>query len=72
MPYEQGGLATALNQHYDKGNDEPFVNELFKIRCFGNGNSHIWFLRQDVLDKVNQTIADYCDGNAIPDARMSA
>lgn len=68
MDYEQGRLTTALNQHYDGGNDEPYVDELFKIRCFRNGNSHVWFLNDDALAGVNKTIADYCDGNAIPDA----
>ena len=33
--------------------------EYFKIRVFKNGNVHCWFKRDDLVEKVNQVLADY-------------
>ena len=33
--------------------------DLFKIRCYKNGNCHIWFKRDDLVEKVNRLLADY-------------
>lgn len=42
--------------------------EYFKIRIFKNGNAHLWFKRDDLVDKVNQLIGEYY-GNPIPEDR---
>lgn len=33
--------------------------ELFKVRCFKNGNLHLWFKRRDLMDRVNTLLAEY-------------
>lgn len=68
LPYQPGGLRDAMNTHFQRQRDEPFENDLYKVRGFGNGNAHVWFKRLDLLDKVNETIGAYCDGRAIPNA----
>lgn len=38
----------------------------FKIRCYKNGNCHLWFTRPDLVKKVNKTLAEFY-GDVIPD-----
>lgn len=33
--------------------------EFFKIRAYKNGNAHLWFTRDDLLEKVNRMLAEY-------------
>lgn len=42
--------------------------DYFRLRCFKNGNAHVWFKRDDLLDKVNQLLGEYY-GAAIPEER---
>jgi len=37
---------------------KPDQNRI-KIRAFENGNLHLWFLDQDLLDGVNRVIAEH-------------
>ncbi len=39
----------------------------FRIRGFKNGNAHLWFTRDDLVEKANKVLADFC-GEVIPDA----
>lgn len=39
----------------------------FRVRCFKNGNIHLWFTRKDLLVEVNKLLAEYY-GAALPDA----
>lgn len=34
-------------------------SEFFRVRVFKNGNAHVWFLRDDLVEKVNLLLADY-------------
>lgn len=34
-------------------------SDYFRIRAFKNGNAHVWFKRDDLLDRVNLLLADY-------------
>lgn len=34
-------------------------NSYFKVRCFKNGNAHLWFTRDDLVRKVNKLLAEY-------------
>ncbi len=34
-------------------------NEYFRVRGFKNGNAHLWFLRDDLVLKVNKLLAEY-------------
>lgn len=43
-------------------------DEYFRIRTFKNGNCHIWFLRDDLLKRVNLLLGDYY-GSPIPEER---
>lgn len=38
----------------------------FKIRTFMNGNAHLWFLRDDLVEKANQLLAEFY-GAVLPD-----
>lgn len=33
--------------------------EYFRVRVFKNGNAHVWFKRDDLVEKVNLLLADY-------------
>lgn len=39
----------------------------FRIRGFKNGNAHLWFTRDDLVERANKTLADFY-GEVIPDA----
>lgn len=41
-------------------------SEYFRIRTFMNGNAHLWFTRDDLVEKANLTLADYY-GEVLPD-----
>lgn len=43
-----------------------FENQYVKIKMFKNGNAHLWFKRLDLIDKVNEIIADWYGDKAIP------
>lgn len=41
--------------------------EYFRIHCFKNGNAHLWFKRDDLVDRANKVLAAYY-GEVLPDA----
>lgn len=41
-------------------------NEYFTVRVFKNGNCHVWFRRDDLVEKVNKLLAEYY-GAVVPD-----
>lgn len=43
-------------------------SEYMKVRCYKNGNAHLWFKRDDLVEKVNRLLAEYY-GAAIPEER---
>lgn len=43
-------------------------SEFFRVRGFKNGNAHIWFKRDDLVDRVNQLLGEYY-GAPIPEDR---
>lgn len=42
----------------------------FKVRTYKNGNAHLWFTRDDLVEKVNKLLAEYY-GEVIPDGRQA-
>ena len=42
-------------------------SQYLKIRCYKNGNAHLWFTRPDLVEKANKVLAAYY-GEVIPDA----
>ena len=43
-------------------------SDFFKVRAFKNGNAHVWFKRDNLVDKVNQLLGEFY-GNPIPEER---
>jgi len=35
------------------------VTEYFKVRIYKNGNAHLWFTRDDLVEKVNKLLAEW-------------
>lgn len=67
---DPGALCRAIAEDRRGGwNPRQSVTETpyFRVRCFQNGNAHLWFLRDDLVDKANQVLADYY-GEVLPDA----
>ncbi len=42
--------------------------EYYRVRVFLNGNVHLWFKRKDLVEKVNELLAEYY-GAVIPDGQ---
>jgi hypothetical protein len=40
----------------------------FKVRAYQNGNAHVWFKRDDLVEKVNKLLGEYY-GAVIPEER---
>lgn len=36
-----------------------YENEYFKVKAFKNGNAHLWFKRDDLVDQINDIIQEY-------------
>ena len=45
-----GGLEARQSQH---------AGDYFKVRIFKNGNAHLWFTRDDLVEKVNLLLAEH-------------
>lgn len=43
------------------------VTDYLKIRCYKNGNAHLWFTRPDLVEKANRELAAFY-GEVLPDA----
>lgn len=66
-----GGIVGILRncRQYAHGARQDIVeNAFFKVCVYKNGNAHVWFKRDDLVEKVNKVLADYY-GEVIPDAR---
>ncbi len=42
--------------------------DYFKVRCFKNGNAHLWFTRKDLVEQANKLLAGYY-GEVIGDGK---
>ena len=62
-------LAKVREDRQDGWNPRQSVTETeyFRVRCFKNGNAHMWFLRDDLVEKANKVLAAYY-GEVLPDA----
>ena len=53
-----GMLESRRDGHY--GPKQSYhENEYLRVRCFMNGNAHLWFRRDDLVCKVNKLLAEY-------------
>lgn len=70
-PLNYGGIVGAVESERSKGwgrRQSECSSEFFTIRCYKNGNAHVWFRRDDLVDKANQLLAEYY-GAVIPEER---
>lgn len=68
--YEVGAARKAITdeRHGGSGARQTLVYiDYFKIRVYMNGNVHLWFTREDLVERVNQELAAYY-GAVLPDA----
>jgi hypothetical protein len=73
-PKEYYGLKAAIDKARGNrwGPQQCLVEtEFFKVRTYENGNAHIWFMRDDLLKKVNQLLGEYYDA-PIPEERAAS
>ncbi|MDR6954170.1 hypothetical protein J2X65_003538 [Ancylobacter sp. 3268] len=42
-----------------KPHQSEHQGDYFKVRIFKNGNAHLWFARDDLVEKVNRILADH-------------
>jgi hypothetical protein len=68
-PFLPRTLESAMCAAFEKG--EVFEDTYYRARAFKNGNLHLEFKRLDLLDKVNEQIADFYADGALPDARAA-
>lgn len=66
---DPNGLRQAINADRSSWGAQQSVTETryFRIKGFMNGNAHIWFKRDDLVEKANLILAAYY-GEVIPDA----
>ena len=50
-------LEARINEAILEGDD--YVDDRIKIRAFDNGNLHLWFLDENLLDGINRIIAEH-------------
>lgn len=68
-----GGLVAKIREDRTQGRycfgPRQSVTEsaYFRVRGFKNGNAHLWFLRDDLVEKANKVLAEYY-GEVLPDA----
>ncbi len=71
MPLSYAGIVGAVEQsrHGAFGaRQSEAESDYFTARCFKNGNLHLWFKRDDLLERVNRLLGDYY-GAPIPEDR---
>jgi hypothetical protein len=68
-PFQPRTLESAMNTAFEQG--EVFESDYYRAKAFKNGNMHVEFKRQDLLDKVNEQIGEFYANGALPDARKA-
>jgi hypothetical protein len=68
--HTERALESAINGAMKAG--ETYEDEYFKVRGFKNGNGHIDFKRLDLVDKVNDIIAEHYGDNTLANGRAAA
>jgi len=67
--FQPRALESAMNASFKQS--EVFVSDYYRAKAFKNSNMHVEFKRLDLLEKVNEQIAEFYAGNALPDARRA-
>lgn len=72
VPTRYPGIVAAIEEdRHGKGygaKQSESESEYFKARCYLNGNLHLWFKRDDLVDRVNRLLGEYY-GAPIPEER---
>lgn len=72
QPKDYAGIVGVLEQArsgWGMGPRQTEVHsEFFTVRVFKNGNCHVWFRRDDLVERVNKLLAEYY-GAVIPEER---
>ena len=59
-PDYQNGLCAAFRTSLAaRDGEREFTTPYYRVRWFKNGNAHLWFLRDDLVEKANRLIADH-------------
>lgn len=61
-PQLHGGIVNVVEQargQYGGVRQSEHNSEYFKIKCYQNGNAHVWFKRDDLVEKVNKLLGEY-------------
>lgn len=69
-PPNYGGIVGAVDssRHGFGAHQSTAESDFFRIRVYQNGNAHVWFKREDLVEKANKLLAEYY-GAAIPEER---
>lgn len=67
--FQPRSLEFAMNAAFEEG--KLFESDYYRARAYKNGNLHLEFKRLDLLEKVNEQIAEYYGEGALPDARAA-
>lgn len=62
-------LESAMNAAFKAG--DIYEDDAYRAKAFKNGNLHLEFKRQDLLDKLNEQIAEHYHESVIPDGRKA-
>lgn len=62
------GAIETSRRHGRGARQSEAETEYFKARCFKNGNLHLWFKRDDLVERVNRLLGEYY-GAPIPEER---
>lgn len=63
QPERYAGIVGSIDEERRKSGFKllPFTAEsdYFRVKVYGNGNAHVWFKRDDLVEKANLVLADY-------------
>jgi len=64
QPERYAGIVGAIDEQRMASRNmklQPFeaVSDYFRVKVYGNGNAHIWFKRDDLVEKANGVLAEY-------------
>ncbi|GLK69201.1 DUF4942 domain-containing protein [Hansschlegelia plantiphila] len=65
---EIAGAIEASRRRSLQAHQSEAETDYFRARCFKNGNLHLWFKRDDLVDRVNRLLGEYY-GAPIPQER---
>lgn len=68
-PFQARSLESAMNAAFEAGS--IFESDYYRAKAFQNGNIHLEFKRLDLLEKVNEEIAEFYADGCLADGRKA-